>query len=173
MPKLIAALALAAAALLSACGGKAPAPDHAAYRNPGAPIWSIAAFDPTRLAGTWTEVAAFAPEGAACRPGGIEIARTPGELAAKGRLCRSGIPSVHSGALRPTGLGRLTMAGEAEPWWVLWVDTDYRTLVIGTPSGRFGYILNRNGALPPDRMKAAREILDWNGYDLAGLRVLR
>jgi apolipoprotein D and lipocalin family protein len=53
---------------------------------------------------------------------------------------------------------------------VLWADADYRTLVIGTPDGSFGFILNRGG-FPADRLKAAREILAWNGYDLTQLVV--
>ena len=36
------------------------------------------------------------------------------------------------------------------------VDSGYRTMAIGTPSGRFGMILDR-GAIPPDRLTAARE----------------
>ena len=53
---------------------------------------------------------------------------------------------------------------------MLWADADYRTLVIGTPNGRLGFILNR-GAISADRLVAAWEILDWNGYDLRQLRV--
>ena len=45
-----------------------------------------------------------------------------------------------------------------------------RTLVIGTPSGEMGFILNRDGRLPADRLAAAREILEWNGYDLERLQ---
>jgi apolipoprotein D and lipocalin family protein len=55
-------------------------------------------------------------------------------------------------------------------WWVLWADVGYRTLAIGTPSGRFGFILNRGGDLPADRMRAAREVLEWNGYGIGRLR---
>jgi apolipoprotein D and lipocalin family protein len=74
------------------------------------------------------------------------------------------------GPLQPTGPGRFVIAGQE--WWVLWADGDYRTLVIGTPSGRFGFVLNRAGGISADRMRAAREILEWNGYDLAQFRAL-
>jgi apolipoprotein D and lipocalin family protein len=76
-----------------------------------------------------------------------------------------------------SGPGRLRLAG-ADPaglgaeWWVLWVDDGYRTLVVGTPSGAFGMILNRTADLPPDRLRAAREVLEWNGYDLGQLRTV-
>ena len=49
--------------------------------------------------------------------------------------------------------------------WVLWVDDDFRTAVIGTPDGRFGWIMDRPGQASRDRTRAAREILDFNGYD--------
>ena len=66
-------------------------------------------------------------------------------------------------------ISRLAGRGQ-QPWWVLWADTDYRTLVIGTPSGAFGFVLNRGGLLPEDRLRSAREVLAWNRYDLALLR---
>ncbi|MEH6775767.1 MAG: lipocalin family protein, partial [Cereibacter changlensis] len=61
--------------------------------------------------------------------------------------------------------------GIGAPWWVIWVDTDYRTLAIGTPDGSFGFLLNRGGPLPADRLTAVREIFEWNGYDLSRLTV--
>ena len=54
-------------------------------------------------------------------------------------------------------------------WWVIWADYDYRTLAIATPDGRFGFVLDR-GAIPSDRLTAAAEIFDFNGYDKARLR---
>lgn len=165
-------IAVLLALALAGCAARAPAP-QAGFRKAGAPIYSIAGFDPARLPGRWAEVASFAPAGTRCRPGGVEITPGAAGLTASGRLCRAGAEVTRQGALTPTGPGRLTLAGEAEPLWVIWVDTDYRTLVIGTPSGRFGHILNRGGALAPDRMAAAREILDWNGYDVTQLRLPR
>jgi len=72
-----------------------------------------------------------------------------------------------------SGPGRFTVnsgAHKGREHWVMWVDQTYRTAVIGTPDGSFGMILNRDSNIPADRMKAAREILDWNGYDLSQLR---
>ncbi|WP_244867769.1 lipocalin family protein [Vannielia litorea] len=149
------------ALLLAGCLG-APASDG--YRDATAPISSIALFDSAKLAGEWREVASFREAGAClvCRarfaatPGGVEMQSAAGQA----RLVPAG-----PGRLAPKGLkGALS-----EPWWVLWVDADYRTLVIGTPSGRFGAILDR-GEIGPDRRRAAEEILRWAGYDIARLR---
>ncbi|WP_286789544.1 lipocalin family protein, partial [Thioclava sp. UBA3469] len=53
-----------------------------------------------------------------------------------------------------------------EPIWVLWVDFDYRVAVLGTPSGRWGMILSRQTPPRPDLIKAARDVMDFNGYDM-------
>lgn len=158
--------------MLAGCApGRAP---DAGFRDPGVPMFSNAAFDPARLSGTWTQAAAFGPPGAACGGGGVRIG--PGGETAL-RLCLGGREVAATGRLVPVGPGRLTLQGDRGPlsqvWWVVWVDTDYRTLAVGTPSGDWGFVLNRDGPLPEDRFRAAAEILDFNGYDTARLVRLR
>jgi apolipoprotein D and lipocalin family protein len=155
---------LAAVLVLAACAAKPPA--SLGFRPADAPIWSAAAFVPSQAAGTWRQVAGFQPDGADCGAGAIEITPEAGGLRLKGSLCLAGVLRNVSGLAQPTGPGRLTVAGEE--WWILWVDTGYRTMAIGTPSGRFGFILDR-GAIPGDRLTAAREIFDFNGYRTAAL----
>lgn len=163
MPRLThIALALA----LAACA-RDPAPGGA-FRTPGAPIYSNATFDFARLPGDWAQVAAF---GASCPPGRAQIA-PDGTLRA--RLCLDGSVTQVQGGITPTGPGRFRITGAApglltQDWWIIWVDTGYRTLAIGTPSGAFGFILNRDGPLPADRLTAAAEIFDFNGYDRSRL----
>ncbi|MEM7518126.1 MAG: lipocalin family protein, partial [Planctomycetota bacterium] len=73
------------------------------------------------------------------------------------------------------GPGRLTVRLDGVPfgadYWVLWVDESYRTAVIGVPSGRAGWILNREPTISPDRLTAALEVLTFNGYDVAALEM--
>ena len=147
------------AVLLAACAAKAPV--GTAFRAADAPIWSAAAFQPSQAAGTWRQVAAFQPEAASCGAGGVKITPASGGLRLDGSLCLAGVARDVSGLAVPSGPGRLTVAGE--DWWILWVDSGYRTMAVGTPSGRFGFILDR-GAIPGDRLTAAREIFDFNGY---------
>lgn len=168
---------LALLVLLAGCAS-APVP-HAGFRAAGTPIYSNAVFQPDRLAGRWVQVADFAPAGAgACTARGLTV--TPGvagQLTVDADLCLGGETRRYTGPAALSGPGRISLAA-ADPtnigaeWWVLWVDTDYRTLVVGTPSGSFGMILNRTGDLPADRMAAAREVLDWNGYDLSRMRAV-
>lgn len=147
---------------LSACVTSKPAPT-AAFRVAGAPMWSNAQLETPRLVGRWREAAGFAPQGATCRPGGAEITPAPGgALRIAARLCLAGVSEPVSGIMQPTGPGRFRVAGQE--WWVIWADTDYRTLAIATPSGRFGFVLDRSAGLSADRARAAREVFEFNGY---------
>ncbi len=161
-------------AALAACAPQG-ATDSGVYRNAAAPIYSIAAFDPGQLDGRWDQVAAFASKAKVdCRPGGAEFARKAGVLQLNYRLCLSGRPVAGGGTVALTGPGRFAITGKdaiGQDWWVLWVDEGYRTLVIGNPSGTFGFILNQGKSLPADRLAAAREVLDFNGYDVEKISV--
>ena len=159
--------------LLAACSAAAP-PPAAGFRDGAKPIYSNAVYDPGRITGDWVQVAAFArDEGPGCAPGRVEVGGSAAALTGAGVLCLDGERLAFSGALEPAGPGRVRPASAegvlSQDWWLLWVDVDYRTLVVGTPSGDFGFILDRSGSLPADRMTAAREVLDWNGYDLGRL----
>ena len=158
---------LIAVLLLSACVATPKAPAVGAFRNTGTPIYSSAVLQTDKLAGRWVQVAGFGPEG--CKPGGADFKTTAKGMQIAYRLCGAGV-AQGAGALKPVGPGRFEVPGQPGPWWILWADGDYRTLVIGTPGGGYGYVLNR-GNFPPDRLKAARDILEWNGYDLAQMVV--
>ena len=159
--------------LLAACTATVAPVTVGRYRDVAKPIYSNAQLDAARLVGRWAQVADFGPAVPACEPGGVEITKASAGLTVVYRLCQSGREMRGAGAMQPAGPGRFAVQDQPGPWWILWADVDYRTLVIGTPSGQLGFILNRDGALPADRLVAAREILDWNGYDLARLQVFR
>lgn len=162
MPRLILALTL----VLAACAAK-PA-GGPAFRAAAAPIWSAAAFQPTQVAGSWRQVADFRETGT-CGAGAVEIVPEGAGLRLRGTLCLAGQAETVDGLAPLVGPGRLRVKGE--DWWVIWVDVGYRTLAIGTPSGRFGIILDR-GPIPSDRLNAAREIFDFNGYRTEALTAL-
>jgi apolipoprotein D and lipocalin family protein len=153
-------IAAALLLLLAACSGGGR--ETAAYRTPEAPIWSAAAFAPSQVTGRWQQVAAFAAEPGGCRGGAVTVDPAPGGFAVTGTLCLDGEARKIDALARPVGPGRLSVEGQ-EDWWVLWVDEGYRTLAVGTPSGRFGFVLDR-GAIPQDRLAAAGEIFAFNGY---------
>ncbi len=153
-----------AAALALALGGcDQTGRGELAFRDADAPIYSAAAFDPGRLEGRWVQAAAFGGTGTSkCGPGAVEFNRNKSGLSVSGQLCLRGRMVPVSGNLGALGQGRLTVPG-MENWWVLWVDSGYRTLAVGTPSGGFGFVLDR-GEVSSDRLAAAREIFEFNGY---------
>lgn len=168
-------LALCAVSLfLSACGGPPASPGR--FRDPAVPIWSNAVTDPAALRGRWTQVATFSTSGSVpCGPGTADFQPGRGGVQARVKLCLNGGTASYRGPLALTGPGRLQPVNRAappldRPWWVLWVDVDVRSLVLGTPDGSFAVVLNRDARLPPDRLQAARDVLGWNGYDLSFLR---
>ena len=136
-------------------------------RDLSAPITSQVAFDPVAFAGRWHVVEGIA--GTDC--GTFDYAGAGATLSVTG-YCAGGL---RQGTAQLTGPGRLTqvLGGVTQELWVLWVDADYRTAVIGTPSGRVGLVLNRQAEIPADRLRAAHEVMDWNGYDVASLRSVR
>jgi apolipoprotein D and lipocalin family protein len=161
--------------LLAAC---AQAPAQQGYRAAKAPIYSSAVLETARLNGRWVQVAAYRPASLApCPAPGITVTpQSGGSLAVSGQLCAPALQKLNT-VLRPGGPGRFAATGAVPagldaPWWVLWVDTDYRTVLIGSPDGRFGFVLNRTPTLPDDRRRAVLELLDWNGYDPARLTFL-
>jgi len=135
-------------------------------RAPGAQMASMASFDVNRFQGRWYEVAGY--HDGACAIGALTVTvQKTGDVTLTEGPCRDATPRQR--VARLIGPGRL-QPDDGAPLWVLWVDDGYRTAVIATPSGEFAYVLNRTRDIPKDRMDAARRILDFNGYDPAGLR---
>ncbi len=135
------------------------------YRDMETPITSVALFDPAQFAGHWDVIASY--QGGVC---GLDVVvAKAGVIDLAQRGCSG---DVSHSAAQVSGPGRYTPKGgvnKGVEHWVMWVDQTYRTAVIGTVGGEFGMILNRGRDIPADRMAAAREILDWNGYDLSKL----
>jgi apolipoprotein D and lipocalin family protein len=154
MLKLIPLLALAACV--------ATLPQITGYRDPQVPIYSNAVLQLSDYAGEWTQAADFAAT--PCAATNLSLRPVAAGMEITGQLCLAGQLTDVSGTYATTGPGRLQRGTDA-PWWVIWADTNLRTLAIGTPDGRFGFILNKGPDLPSDRLNAAREVFDFNGYN--------
>lgn len=132
-------------AVLAGCG--VADPQALPLRNPTAPVASQADATLVRLAGRWVVVqGAGMPPGTTLRfrlgeaqVGGESLAVTEGEQ------------------------GRFHLDGQEI--WIYWLDADNRTAALGDPHGTRVWIMDRSGK-PGERLRAAREILDWYGYDL-------
>lgn len=165
-------LAFAFVALLAACA-PATSPTARGFRDPSVTLASVADLDPARLAGRWHEVARF-PDGgcaggtveyATTAPGALDIVEACGGRAARGRAERSG-----PGRFR---VSRGSGGSGATEEWVLWLDANARTAVIVRPDGMSGRILDRTPEGSEDRMRAARTVLDFNGFDPRALVMAR
>jgi apolipoprotein D and lipocalin family protein len=93
-----------------------------------------------------------------------------GQGVAPGTRVRFGAATVAVGSevqsLAPLGQGRF-MLGSDEVW-IYWLDADNRTAALGDPGGRRVWIMDRKGEAG-ERLRAAREILTWYGYDMTRL----
>lgn len=158
-------------AVLAAC---APS-----YRDQDVTIASKVDFDPARYAGLWYEIARYdVPFQRGCTATTAQYAlKADGTLSVLNR-CARGAPDGPvtriEGSAEVVGPGRLAVSFDnipflRGPYWVLWVDADYRTAVVGTPSGRAGWILNRQPSISRDRLNSALQVLDFNGYDTSQL----
>ena len=153
--------ALLAVLLLAACGREPEAPpaEIVSFRDQSVPIGSTTRGATGDLAGEWVVSQSFA--GAFARPG----SRVVVSEGADGRVTWA--IDGWTVVTEADGPGRYRW--DDLRLWVLWVDDDFRTAVVGTPDGRLGWIMDRPGQASGDRTVAARVVLDWNGYDVARL----
>lgn len=138
--------------------GCAPAP-QTSYRRADAPISSQAAVDMDRLAGAWTVVDGYAD--APLGKPGQSLQITAG---GSGITITDAAGKAHP--MTRVAAGRFVAAGAGPDLWLLWADADYRIAVIGNPAGSLGFIMMREGAAGSGLRTAARDIFEWQGYDL-------
>ncbi|MEQ8292255.1 MAG: lipocalin family protein [Roseovarius sp.] len=158
-----AGLAAALAVTLASCGG--PGGDKSGLRDPDARISSQVNVTAPRLAGDWHIRAGW--PGTPDLSGPLRLAPTGQTLT----LTASATDGPVRATLTPLGQGRFradnTQAFGDSPLWVLWMEADDRTAAIGTPDGRFGWIMDRAPTGGANRITAAKEIMEWMGYDLS------
>ena len=164
-------LLLPVLAVLAACG--------TSYRDASAPIAAQADFQPERYLGRWYEIArypVFFQEG--CTATTADYGAIDADTISVVNICRKEAPdgpaSRIEGSAKIAGPGELKVSFDSVPfgaadYWVLWVDDDYQTAVVGVPSGRAGWILARQPEISPGRRAAAEAALVANGYNPAGL----
>ncbi|WP_247744701.1 lipocalin family protein [Sulfitobacter sp. R18_1] len=161
-------------AALAACSGDEAPPSQTGFRDAEALIGATSRYDAARFGGEWQVRAAF-PGDADLKA--VTFAPEGPSLIEQRQICDSaGCRNTRTlWALSAEGPGRYTMraavGGAERPFWVLWVDEGFRTAVIGSPDGGYGWILDRQATGGEDRIAAAQEILAFNGYDLAALEI--
>ena len=146
--------------MLAACAAEQSAapPAPLSLRNPTAPLGGTARFDSGRFSGDWVTRACLGPCGATVS---FTQSLTGAVIETDASGSRAYLPG-NPGILRATEGGEILV--------VMWVDEGFRTAAIGTADGSRAAILDRQGTGGADRIAAAREILDFNGWDISRLR---
>ena len=140
-----------------------PAPSDITFRNSSANIGATTRFDPVRFAGDWHVVARFVETGETVAHDVIAVTYQQG----KDRIVVVASEGAQTYAYDGTAVLR---PKQGDPLIIMWVDEGFRTAVLGTPSGRVGYILDRKPNPRKDRLKAATEILKFYGWDTRRLK---
>lgn len=164
---------------LGACAAQTPkVTTLQGYRDRSAVIGATSRFDEARFAGVWYIRAGFEPDlgrmafRMGTSPGG-PVMRLGAFVCDPAGICGDFAQDL---PLKRLGNGRFVTkmpGGETREFWVLWVDEGFRTAVLGNPDGTFGWIVDRSTKGGADRIRAAREILDFNGYDVSQLKVVK
>ncbi len=161
-------LALALCGTLAACTGES-------YRDTDTPMAAQRDFQPERYLGIWYEIArypVFFEQG--CTATAAEYGAIDAETISVLNTCRKGAPDGPreqiAGTARIVAPGELKVSFDGVPfvaadYWVLWVDEDYQTAVVGVPSGTSGWILARTPTIDAERRARAETVLARNGYD--------
>ena len=134
------------------------APPEPSYRDRAQPLSITTRVAPSLWHGDWYLRAAT--------PGEREIAKLGFDA---GSITPNCAPACGAGwHVAPTGTNRwrLTDAtGQTRELWLIWIDDSGRTAALGEPDGGYAWVLDRSAKGGLDRIQAAREILDFNGYD--------
>lgn len=142
------------------------------HRDVTTQISSTTRYDTAQFAGQWFFRGEFVHPGEEPQRGKLEFRPNAGKIAQIALYAANGRVTDIYDVDQPLP-GRFTLGEKPyqTEYWVLWVDEGYRTAAIGTPSGSFGWILDRARSGGDDRIKAARDVFEFNGYNLARLKM--
>lgn len=155
-------------ALLAACSG-------GVYRDMATSIAAQQDFTAARYLGRWFEIARYPVSfQKGCTATTADYGPVDATTISVINTCRQDSPDGPvrqiDGTAEIVGPGKLKVRFGSVPfvaadYWVLWVDEDYQTAVVGVPSGRAGWILARTPRIDPARRARAEAALRANGYD--------
>ena len=119
-------------------------------RDVSAPVAAQVDATPDRLAGSWRVVTGV----------GIPVGSKVSVAASAFTVNGATMPFAQ------VGPGQYVVGDR--PLWVHWLDADARTVAMGDPEGHWYFVMDRTGT-PAERLKAAKSILEWYGYDITRL----
>ncbi|MEL7215435.1 MAG: lipocalin family protein [Pseudomonadota bacterium] len=170
---MIRAFALAALVVLAACSPS--------QRDTSIEMTTVQDVDLERYSGLWYEIARYPNffergcEGATAEYGVISESR----ISVVNTCRRDGERTGVEGFARVVAPGQLEVKFAPDwlpeflpvwgDYWIIGLEEDYSVVTVGSPSGRYGWILARSPAPDPAAMDRARATFERFGYDLSGL----
>ncbi|MEO0865588.1 MAG: lipocalin, partial [Pseudomonadota bacterium] len=140
------------------------------FRDPAASIGVTSRFDGERMGGDWFVRGQLPPGADVYAVNFITLDQLPTMVISRadGELLRS---TVWRGIERQPGRYefRADAGGAMRDLVVIWIDDDFRTAAIGEPAGGFAWVLDRNPTGGADRIAAARDVLEFSGFDLSSM----
>lgn len=162
-------------AAVLALAGCAAVPDGPAFRDQAAPIGVTSRYSDDRFAGTWHVRGAYPLDAQL-----VEVQRlaNPPAWELVARTCEPNGDCEEVGTVWAVSGGTPGAEVLADPGGhmdrravVLWVDDGFRTAAVGDPSGQFAWVLDRAPRGGADRIKAARQVLTFSGFDLSAMEM--
>lgn len=148
------------------------------FRDTSVPMTTVQQVDLERYQGLWYEIARFPvsfEEG--CVGVTAEYTLNPDGTIKVVNTCRDGRLDAEPRSAEATatveGPGKLSV--DFVPlipftdgaYWILDLDADYQTVVVGTPDGSAGWILARQPQIGEARLQRGYDVLTRNGYDVS------
>lgn len=140
---------------LAGCAMPPPSGD---LRDTGAVLAGTTRFDKSRFAGDWQTVACIGT----CARAVQYVVATDDAFVRVADGASDGFDISAPGVLRARGGGQTLV--------VMWVDDGFRTAAVGDADGSWAAVIDRARPGGADRVKAATEILDFNGWDVSQMR---
>jgi len=134
---------------------------------------AVSELDLARYLGTWYEAARFPDRfQRGCVDSKAVYRRIDAEKVSVMNSCvRNGKVSTITGTSLTKDVGKFSVSFfkylplPRVEYWVLWVDENYQTAVVGVPSGKGGWILSRTPDRPRSSFVRALDVLRQNGYE--------
>lgn len=160
------------------------APLHAApVRDTAVPMTVVTDVDLTRYAGKWYEIARFpirfergcagvTAEYGLLPDGKISVLNSclEGGLDGKLRTAEGKATVVAPGKLSVNFVSWLPLA--AGDYWIIHLEPDYSMAVVGSPGGKYGWVLSRKPQLSEAKWQRATAALKANGYDIGQIKMV-